>query len=62
MTTSPDGAVGTFFMCAGHVYQLQGESPECVLQCIVLANGKGVHREVESERSRQQTFDAYKAD
>lgn len=32
-------------------------SPKYVLQCIVLAKGKGAHREVGSERSRQQTFE-----
>jgi hypothetical protein len=43
-------------MCARHVYQLGGESPLHGKMSKVLAKCKGVHREVESEGSRRQSF------
>lgn len=39
-------------MCARHAHKLGGVSPLQALQCELLAKGKGVHREVESEGSR----------
>ena len=38
--------------CARHAHKLGGVSPLQALQCELLAKGKGVHREVESEGSR----------
>ena len=40
------------FWCARHGQQLSGERPERARQQEALAEGKGVHREVESEGSR----------
>jgi hypothetical protein len=45
-----------FFGCARHVRRLDGERPLQALQWELLAEGKGVHREVESEGSRRQTL------
>ena len=45
-----------FFWCARHVRRLDGERPLQALQWELLAEGKGVHREVESEGSRRQTL------
>ena len=42
--------------CARHVRRLDGERPLQALQWELLAEGKGVHREVESEGSRRQTL------
>ena len=39
-----------------HVRRLDGERPLQALQWELLAEGKGVHREVESEGSRRQTL------
>ncbi len=41
-------------LCAEHGAYLGGESSLWGLQCLPLAEGKGVHREVESEGSRRQ--------
>ena len=40
------------FMCARQEQQLSGERPQRARQQEALAEGKGVHREVESEGSR----------
>ena len=42
--------------CARHAHKLGGVSPLQALQCELLAKGKGVHREVESEGSRRQNL------
>jgi len=47
---------GSLFRCARHVRRLDGERPLQALQWELLAEGKGVHREVESEGSRRQTL------
>ena len=44
------------FLCARHVHRLDGERPLQALQWELLAEGKGVHCEVESEGSRRQTL------
>ena len=43
-------------LCARHAHKLGGVSPLQALQCELLAKGKGVHREVESEGSRRQNL------
>ena len=46
----------SFFMCAQHGQQLDGESPLWAWQWEPLANDKGVYCEVESEESRRQSL------
>ena len=53
--------VGSFateqnFMTCGMVGSLERNIQLQALQCELLAKGKGVHREVESEGSRRQTL------
>ena len=54
--TNPGQCDRGFFGCARHVRRLDGERPLQALQWELLAEGKGVHREVESEGSRRQTL------
>gem|GEM_PF-6907767 len=49
MTGSAENADPVFLGCARHVRRLDGERPLQALQWELLAEGKGVHREVESE-------------
>ena len=53
-TGQPDVSGCPHTVCAEHGAYLGGESPLWGLQCQPLAEGKGVHREVESEGSRRQ--------
>ena len=50
------GEAGGGVGCARHAHKLGGVSPLQALQCELLAKGKGVHREVESEGSRRQNL------
>ena len=48
---------GVFALCARHVYQILGASPEGALQWKSLAKSKGVVGNRESEGSWRQTFE-----